>query len=350
MNRIKQWCVPGLFLILSGCVSYSSIELDVLKPAAIEIPVEIASVVVVDNAYPFKVSDSAVHEINLPDRKFAVDTLWVEDFGSRVVQSFGNALKARRFFDSVYVVKDPFNPKGKGKPMDPLTAFELDTLCRHFNAQAVISLDHYDYGTAINVLEMPESFFATLDARSNTYWKLHNCLSGDLYDIHLQKDTIFWEGVGPSINNSAADLPTIREALDVAAHNAGEKYAGYLAPTWTKEERLFYKQGHPLFFRASELISRGEWELASRLWYNVYEEGNQKQKARAAFNLALGQEVRGNFMEAAAWAYRAMEQYRELGVLSVSELEKKETSAYYVELAQRLQEKKKLDEQYGVEQ
>jgi len=306
--------------------------------------------VVVDNAFPFRGGDSAVHQIKLPGREYSVDTILVEDFGKRTIRSFGEALKARQFFDSVHVVDRSFNTPEDGGPMQPLTAFVLDTLCEHFNAQAVISLDHYDYGTTLNVMDMPDYYYATLDARSNTYWKIHDRLRGDILDIHLQKDTIFWDSSGHSITNSVADLPVIREAIEASANHAGVKYADFVAPTWTKEERLFYKQGHPLFFHASELISRGQWEDANRIWYHVFEESKGKQKARAAFNLALGQEVLGNFREAAAWAYRSMEVYKELGALAVSQIEENEARQYYMTLALRLQEKRKLDDQYGVDE
>ncbi len=350
MNRIKAIILSGLYLFLTGCVSYSTINLDVLKPAGVDIPVNIASVVVVDNAFPFHPEDSGVHQINLPGRKYSVDTIHVDDFGMRTVESFGEALKAHQFFDSVHIVKQQFNSGDDGRPMDPLSAFEIDTLCSHFDAQAVISLDHYDYGTTINIMEMPDYYFATLDSRNSTYWKIHNCLADDLVDIHLQKDTIFWEGAGNSVGDSGKDLPSIKEALEAGADHAGEKYAGYVAPTWTIEERIFYKQGHPLFFRASELIANRQWEAAVRVWNHVYEESKGKQKARAAFNMALGQELLGNLLEAAAWGYRAVEEYDQLGGLAVSEREINVARRYYVELARRLQEKKKLDNQFGIDE
>lgn len=347
MYRVKKWIVGVLFL--SGCASYSTIELDVLKPAEIEIPVEIASVVVVDNAIPFTSSDSSVHKIILPDRKYSVDTIWVEDFGNRVVESFSGTLESKQFFDSVHVAKGSFKNPAMENPLSPLSAFEIDSLLRHYNAQAVISLDYFDYGTTLRITDTPDFYYSTLDVHSNSYWRIHNGLNGEIMDVHFQQDTIFWEGAGASLMEAAEELPSIRKALEMAAQHSGEKYADYVAPGWKNEIRRYYTHGHPLFSRASELISKGNWDEANRICYYVYENGSDKQRARAAFNLALGKEVLGEFREAAAWAYRSIEAYQELGTLSVSHKEKDISVQYYTHLAVRIQEKKKLDEQYGIE-
>ncbi|WP_010420860.1 DUF6340 family protein [Anaerophaga thermohalophila] len=351
MYRVKKW-IFGIILIVffSGCASYSTIELDVLKPADIEIPVEIASVVVVDNARPFISSDSAVHKIILPDRNYSIDTIRVEDFGKRVVESFSGTLESKQFFDSVHVAKGSFKNPARENLLSPLSSFEIDSLLRHYNAQAVISLDYFDYGTTLRITDTPDFYYSTLDARSNSYWRIHNGLTGEIMDVHFLRDTIFWEGAGASLMEVANKLPPIRKALEMAAQHAGEEYADYVAPGWKNEIRRYYTHGHPLFSRASELIAGGKWEEANRICYYVYENGSDKQRARAAFNLALGKEVLGEFREAAAWAYRSMEAYQELGALSVSQKEKDISVQYYTQLAVRIQEKKKLDEQYGIEE
>ncbi|MGM0375927.1 MAG: DUF6340 family protein [Bacteroidota bacterium] len=351
MDRLKNTVVfAGIILFFTGCVSYTTVELDVLKPAETQIPVEVASVVLVDNAYPFRVTDTTVHEVKLPDSTYVIDSVWVQDFDSLAVQAMGEALEARQFFDSVHVAKKSFNTEEDGKPMRPLRASVVDSLCRHYNAQGVISLSHYDYGTTLEVVEFYDNYMATLDARSSTYWKIFDHVNGELLDVHLQQDTIFWDYVERDISKAVSGVPSLREALKDAAVHAGEKYAGYVAPTWSTEERVLFKQGHPMFARAATLANRGEWEQAARMWYHVYEENDGKVKARAAFNIALSKEVLGEFREAAAWGYRALDEYENLGFLFVSQQEKETAREFYLNLARRIQEKKKLDKQYGVDE
>jgi hypothetical protein len=352
MNRVHKWIlIAGFFFAFTSCISYSTIELDVLKPASIKIPVEIASVVIVDNAFPYRTEDSVVHIIDLPGHKYSIDTIWVDDFGMRAIHSFAESLKDKQFFDSVHVVPHSFNSIEDGKPMQLLSAYELDTLCRYYNAQAVISLDHYEYGSKLKVRQTPQyHHYATLDANSRTYWKFYNCLSNDLLDVHFQQDTIFWETVSIGMVRSVNNLPRLRDGIKSAAVHAGQKYAKYVAPTWNREKRLYYKKGHPLFLRASDFVLQGEWTKASRIWYHVYEEEDGKQKARAAFNIALAKEVLGDFTEATAWAYRSVKQYEDLWSLAVSAMEKEDAFQYYVELSLRLKEKRKLDEQFGVDE
>lgn len=351
MDRLKKWAiVPGFFLFMVGCTSYSSLTMDVLKPAEINIPVEIASVVIVDNAHPLSPGDSnVVHTLEFPGRKFLVDSIVSDDFGDYAIKSLAESLKARQFFDSVHVVEEPYNAKEDGSPMKPLSSFVKDTLCRYYDAQAVISLDHYSYSTSTKVTQESMGYYFTLDARPNTYWKIHNCISGELLNMHLQQDTIFWDSGGQTISSYEDSLPDLELALNEAAIYSGAQYADYIAPKWMQENRIYYKNGHPLFSEASVLVSQGNWETATRIWYKAFEENEGKIEARAAFNLALGKEALDEIEEALAWAYTSVQKYESLGGFSFSGEEQKLARRYYVKLAQRLQEKKKIDEQYGVD-
>jgi hypothetical protein len=348
MNRIKKWILPGLVFLLPGCVSYSTIELDVLKPADVALPVEIASVVVVDNAYPFRPEDKGIHKIKVPRMEYTIDSIFVEDFGMQINQSLVGSLQSKAFFDSVYIVNQPLNSPEKGEPMAQLSPIVVDSLCAKYNAQAVIELGHYEYGTVINVIDIEGQYYATLDARTTAYWKIHNNLSNDILDVHLQRDTIFWDGAGLTVGNAVEKLPAIRNALKEAALYAGFQYSDYVSPTWQSETRFFFKKGHPLFYEAQIHMNRGDWDEAGKVWYYIYENGKKKQKARAAYNLALSQEIKGNFLEATSWAYRALEHFQEAGGLGMNSYEHKMAKDYYIELSARLQEKKKLDKQYGI--
>ncbi len=351
MKCIAKWTFAGLMMLmmsLPGCISYSTVSLDIMEPAGIKFPVEIASVVVVDNAYPVK--DSAVHVINAPGRTYQIDSIYVDDFGKRVVEAMGTALESQQFFDSVHVAQNSLNPAGSGKPLQPLSFYQIDSLSHLYNAQAVISLDYYKYNTTTNMVDLSDYYYVTLDARSHTYWKIYDATSGEIMDIHPQSDTIFWEGEGSELNRAFNTLPEFREALKAVAAYSGSKYAKYVAPSWERVSRIYFKKGHPLFYDADRLVSQGNWEEAMTFWYKVYEEANKKQKARASFNLATGQEVMGNFREALAWAYRSVQHYKELGSLSVSQWERDQAQDYYVKLSIRLREKKKLDDQFGFDE
>jgi hypothetical protein len=348
MDRIAKGTLFGLLVLLSGCISYSTINLDILNPAGVKFPVEIASVVIVDNALPYR--DTAIHEVQTESRRYKLDTLYVDDFGHRLVESLGRNLRDQQFFDSVHVVEVPMNIPGSGEDLRPLSYFQIDSLSRRYNAQAVISLDQYKYHTTTNVVDLTNFYYLTLDARSRSYWKIYNALNGELMDIYLQQDTIFWEGEGYSLNHAFSGLPGLGKAVEAVADYSGAKYAGHVAPSWSTVNRLYFTEGHPLFFQATDFALKGKWDKALPIWYRVYEAGRGKQKARAAFNIALGQETQGNFKEALAWAYRSLQHYGDLGFPAASEWEKQQAKMYYVELSTRLQKKKKLDDQFGFEE
>ena len=96
------------------------------------------------------------------------------------------------------------------------------------------------------------------------------------------------------------------------------------------------------------MIMAHNWESAARVWYYVFEEGNRKQKAISAFNIALSYEIRGDFDEAAAWADKSRALFQDLGSLSASSLDVDRAERYYNELKDRIKEAEKLQEQVGL--
>ena len=105
--------------------------------------------------------------------------------------------------------------------------------------------------------------------------------------------------------------------------------------------------GHHLFARATDLAKVNNWGEAAKVWYYVYENGNAKQKAMAALNLALSFEMRGDFTEAMAWAEISHNQFEALSSWRVSSSIKNSSFLYYLRLKERVNEKSKLHEQFG---
>ena len=331
-------------LVFASCSSLSTIPIEVMQPANYSVPPDIISVLVVDNSYP-SISDSA-NRVEILGKESVIDSVSVSDFGLRAAESMAFSLDERAFFDSVFVHPVSFNrPKG-GIPLPDLSLESIDSLLNIYNANAIISLEDFRYNSLIKVEEYPESYYVTLDAIGTLFWKFYDA-DGYILDTYLQRDSIFWDNIVPKNHNSAIIIPELRDALETLADFMGSNYPNRVAPSWKSEQRFFFISGHHLFSRATDLAKVNNWGEAAKVWYYVYENGNLKQKAMAAFNLGLSFEMRGDFSEAMAWAEISHNQFEALSPWRASSTIKNNSLLYYLRLKERLDEKNKLYEQFG---
>ncbi len=339
--------IAGVILIgASSCTTLSTLKIDVLRPAEYSVAPEILSVVVVDNALPFR--DNNVHLLKARNGIVIIDTIWVDNFGEIVTSSMTKSLMENNYFDSVYYHPSALNNDFSGTQIGEIPYYHIDSLCKAYNAQAVISLESIRYQSKMDYSDLGDYYYISLDVNSFLYWKMYSA-DGVLLDANLQKDSIFWDNAQSDYSTSSMKIPSIRESIEVLAWHMGKNAAKRVTPYWESVNRYYFSGGNHLFLRASELQADNKWDDAARIWYNVYENGKKKQKARAAHNIALSYEVRGNFSEAIAWSDISRQLFEKLGTFEASVEEKNISKYYYIELCERYQQKKKLDAQFGLE-
>lgn len=335
----------GLSVIVSSCTTLSTIKIDVLKPAVFSVPPDIVSVVVVDNALPFR--DENVHVISTPKQVLSIDSVWVDNFGEIATKALAESLIDKNFFDSVYYHPVSTNRNYLNPHFGELPNYMIDSLCNVYNAQAVISLEAVKYNSKMIFTDFGESYYASLDVNGLMYWKMY-ANNGFIMDAYLQKDTIFWDNSDVSFNRALTAIPVLRESIEIIGWHMGRKAAKRISPYWETANRYFFSGGNYLFLRATDLQASNNWEEAAKVWYHIYENAEKRQKARAAMNIALSYEVRGNFPEAVVWADISRKIFEGLGFFNSTMNEKTISKLYYLQLCERNQERKKLDEQFGL--
>ncbi len=88
---------------------------------------------------------------------------------------------------------------------------QIRQICKKFGADAIVSLDAYRYANYVKVNNLGNyEYFSTYDAAAIHYWRLYNCHTGHVMNVHSQNDTIFWEDYGNSINQSLFGFPSFR--------------------------------------------------------------------------------------------------------------------------------------------
>lgn len=336
--------VALLPLLLHSCVSVSTIPLEVMRPAAYSVPPDVLSAVVVDFSFPYR--GDSTHVINISGKTTVLDTIWVDDFGMRVAESMAFELDNRAFFDSVFLHPVSLNRPPAGRPDLPLSPYQIGKILEEYNAQAIIALESVEYRTRFKGANVGEFYYASLDANSRLLWKIYD-VQGQTMDAYIQQDSIFWDNSDALNANDFNAIPSLWHALESLADFMGKYYPDRIAPYWESQRRSYYSTGHHLFSRANDLLRANNWDHAARVWYYVFDEGNKRQKAMAAFNLALSFEVVGDFVEAAAWAEVSKNIFGEMSTFRVSSLDKIRSVMYTEELNERIRETQKLEEQVG---
>ena len=330
-------------VLVTSCASSSVIHFDILRPAGFSVPPEIKSVVLVDNSIDFP--DTAANIVKVDEEIVKVDTTKVRDYPLHVIKTVGEALNSRLFFDTVYVDTLKHKIFRKGAQLDKLRPEQIDSICRKFGVDAIVSLDAYRYTNEVSVIGVGEfQYYATYDASAINYWRIYLC-DHSVLNTHVQKDTIFWEGQGETLNSSVREFPDFKKATYEIGTYLAQKYVDYLSPYWEEVSRRLFTNGNMNFQNATEWINKGNWLEAEKLWNYIYENGSRSAKTKAALNLAVSFERAGDIDHAVEWAYNA---YKTM-------LEKAGGSAklniyvmdYYRELTVRRMEKKKLIEQLG---
>ncbi len=329
-----------LTVVFSACSSYEYLSIDALIPAKYSIPPEIKSVVIVNNSPVFRGKD--VHKIKLNNRVSYLDTIWYDDFGLNVVNTLKEELIARKFYDTVYV-----DNSGKYATGTKLTPSQVYSICKDYNAEGVIALQRYFYNTVYNIDEYDVITVGSLDVNSVLLWVMHNNISGKPEVNDLEKDTISWTADGPDIMDMANNLPGIKSGLEELSYYVGGKSADLFAPYWQTQKRVFYAKGKFGFMQATELVRNNKWREAMQIWKSIYDSSQKKTKERAAFNLAVGAEILGDFVTAKAWIKQCYDILKVLPDNVVLMQDKMRMEQYYAEIVKRLEQSKDLKSQIG---
>ncbi len=221
---VRAW----LFLITS-CSSVSTLQLDVLRPAQYSVAPEIWSVLIVDNAYPYR--NDSMHVMITTKDTLLLDSLWLDSFSNIVVSEMEAALDLKAFFDSVYLHPIPLNLPPQGKPHNAVSADSIKLLLNNYDAQALISLESVEYRTQSQLIDLGAFYYVSLDVNANLLWKMYD-ENGYILDVYLQKDSIFWYDYFNDSKKAVEAIPDFKDAVKTIARLTGQNYPLRIVPWW----------------------------------------------------------------------------------------------------------------------
>lgn len=115
------------------------------------------------------------------------------------------------------------------------------------------------------------------------------------------------QGINPT---RAIEAVTGRiEAVQSMSRELGRSYAHSVLPYWTRVTRDYYVRGTNDFKTAKRRAQTGNWEGAAELWPTQTGNPDRKIAGRAAYNMAIISEIRGDLDAAIDWSRMAYEDY-----------------------------------------
>jgi len=125
-----------------------------------------------------------------------------------------------------------------------------------------------------------------------------------------------------------------KEAVLRQSIRMGQNYASRILPYYIRVSRTYYVRGTNNFKIGKRRAQTGNWDGAAELWEKDIDHPKTKIAGRAAYNMAIINEINGDLNKAIEWASKSYTDYNNKNALS-----------YLKVLKQRLNKNEQLRQQ-----
>lgn len=205
-------------------------------------------------------------------------------------------------WDSVFYDKKPFSTR------------DVQALCESYGVDALISLDNFVFLTETQESEL--NTFAETSIRVNLSGELRALWPGqkEVYAFPFS-DSLKWLWSQESYFDSPAkeiDESGVQYAMHYLSAVTGEKMHMNFVPYWSYDNRWYYIDISSEWKRGTAHAAAAKWSEAADTWEALLAKTNKwKPKARLLSNLALCNEIAGDFQKAVAYAEKSYRLFEE---------------------------------------
>jgi len=342
---IKYIALALISIVLASCSSMLYTNIDVLRPAKITFPADIDRVWIINNSEPQPVDYGHVTELfNEKRRKISVDADSLAIFS---LAAFAEAVEEKEFFSITGV---EYNSLKKGSDFlltSPPADSAVADLARIKQVNGIISLNRIIVNDDVAEIFNQEdnTFTAYMEARYEKHWSIHYPEKQQVFNL-ITKDTVYWESESYYRQRALNGLPDRRDALIDGALITGGRDVNKFIPYWEEVERYFFSSNNKAFKQGMDAVYKKDWDVAITNWESyLLKSNNDIQKAKAAHNLAVVYEIKGNIEKAYEYSNKSLECFMNTVVVNYQHL------LFVIEqntdLKTRLAELKVLNRQLG---
>ncbi|MBU6340777.1 MAG: hypothetical protein KGS48_04725 [Bacteroidetes bacterium] len=335
------------FLCLLWCSCMRQASFTVLQPAQMTLPEHISKVAIVDRSKPSN------GWLNVLEGLITGEAIG-QDRQSRqeAVRGLEAALQRTPRFSVIRTgIEKSGSKAGVGMP-PPLEWQEVEQICADYGANAVVTIESFDSDNHASTQRNEnkrkdkngkEYIEITYSARQRTGvtmgWRLYDPKSRIILDEYTTNDYLERNASGDTERNALGNLPAPVSVTRTVAYNGGSHYGMRIAPVYVRETRAYYpkaKGQKNQMKEAARLASAEKWESAAAIWKKIVDNptNTPKTAGRAAYNMAVAAEVKGELDVALEWAEEA---YTHFG--------NKKARGYIQTLKQRQNDERKVEGQ-----
>lgn len=280
------FCFAVWMGVLTSCTSLEVLSFDQLNPAKINYPESISHVAVVNNMPEIpeyrKPGVITLGELNAPGEKSA--------------EMLAGALADSKYFDQVMICDSVVHPANGAVSFSQA---EIARLTSGLDADLIFSLDRITVHT-----RKEELYYPGLAAP----WPVLRMQVESVASVYVPSRVAPVQvlAVADSADYDIQMLSSDKQLLEEGTRLAVAGLYQKMVPYWSKTDRLYYSGGTVEMRDAAIYVKEHDWEQACVQWKLLFERSRSKRmKFRAAFNLALGNEMQGDLQEAMNWLKKA---------------------------------------------
>lgn len=343
--------LPVLIMVIcfSSSCSISSVPIEILVPAEINITKQIKHVGIINRTIPARKRKV----VNFLEGFISGESIFADRMGAEnCINGLAEKLNTSPRFNAVIIHGEMVRGTGTRTFPPPMNWRMVEDICRKYKVDALISLETFDSNIHFDVKKKYKTkkiktqdsgkkkkikvlkFYAHLGIDVNSGWRIYDPSAKLIVDMNTFRDRKNWRSSDYSRKDAVRGLPGKRDAINASGYNSGIQYGIRISPTWVNIRRDFYVKGDPGLKEAKRYVQTGDLENAIRIWEKLIVNTDQKIAGRAAYNLAFAFEIRGDFNKAYRWAKRS---YLEFG--------NKKAGRYMETIRDRITDKYLLEDQ-----
>lgn len=313
-----------IILLLSGILvscKTSELYLTVVEPAPVTLPSFIKSVGVINRSMP--TDESKV--IDAIDKVLTLEGKDLDKDGAIAsIQGLSDELLKNNRFTDVKTLSDiDFRTPRLTVFPEPLTWQIVEQICKESGTDALFSLEKFDTDTQISYSNRKVAVKtllgsipglehqADMNTLVKTGWRIYDPADKLILDEYIYEESIVFSGRGINPLLAASALIGRKDAVNQVSNKAGHGYAFRIIPFQIRVMRDYYVKGTNNFKIAQRKAQTGKWDEAGELWNKETGNPDTKVAGRAAYNMAIINEINGDLDAALKWAQKSYEDYND---------------------------------------
>ncbi|MBF25401.1 MAG: hypothetical protein CMP49_02640 [Flavobacteriales bacterium] len=323
-----------IFILFSVCFyscSVSSLSLDVVRPAEIDVPNHIQDIIIINRSLPSKgnqvqnvldgilsgegIGDDKKGSLNCVNGVFNILNI-KDDNVSRF-----NLVNADGFTNGDY-----FKGTGTSEFPTPIKWKKINKVFQDYNVDALVVLETFDSQSSIlnggtveriKFINKKKTKVTLIEAILNIEvqagWRIYDVKNEKIIDEKKFLDQKSFTSTGSTFEYAKQNLPKKKDAICQTGEFAGQQYAFRISPKKDRVKRNFYihaskssKDANVAFKNASRSLRDRNFDKAAAIWQNFVQNENEEIAGRACFNMALASELKNNYNLAIEWIKKSI--------------------------------------------